>query len=66
MCFYRWFVQPTHLCVAHSELHNVLEDFNSLHVVHVVWCGACGVVGWGGGSWFQELGLWMRFQRGVR
>ncbi len=25
VCFYRWFVQPTHLCVAHSELHNVLE-----------------------------------------
>ncbi len=54
VCFYRWFVQPTHLCVAHSELHNVLEVFNSFHVVHVVWCGACsvvwcGVVGLGGG-----------------
>ncbi len=46
MCFYRWFVQPTHLCVAHSELHNV----QCFHVVHVVWCGVvwCGVVGWGG------------------
>ncbi len=44
MCFYRWFVQPTHLCVAHSELHNVLEVFNRFHVVHVVWCGVvwCG------------------------
>ncbi len=60
VCFYRWFVQPTHLCVAQSELHNVLEVFNSFHVVHVV-C-VCG----GGGSWFQELGLWMRFQTGVR
>ncbi len=61
MCFYRWFVQPTHLCV-HSELHNVLEVFNRFHVVHVVWCG----VVWCGGMRFQELGLWMRFQRGVR
>ncbi len=43
MCFYRWFVQPTHLCVAHSELHIVFEVFNGLHVVcGVVWCG--GVV----------------------
>ncbi len=51
VCFYRWFVQPTHLCVAHSELHNVLEVFNSFHVVHVVWCGVvwCGGMG-GGGS----------------
>ncbi len=47
VCFYRWFVQPTHLCVAHSELHNVLEVFNSFHVVHVVWCG---VVWWDGGE----------------
>ncbi len=64
MCFYRWFVQPTHLCVAHSELHNVLEVFNRFHVVWcgVVWCGGMG----GGGSWFQELGLWMRFQRAAR
>ncbi len=46
MCFYRWFVQPTHLCVAHSELHNVFEVFNSFHMVHVVWCR---VMGWGGG-----------------
>ncbi len=55
MCFYRWFVQPTHLCVIHSELHNVLEVFknlNSFHMVHVVWCGVvwCGLVGWGGGN----------------
>ncbi len=47
MCFYRWFVQPTHLCVTHSELHNVLEVFNSFHVVRVVWCGV--VWWWGGG-----------------
>ncbi len=45
-CFYRWFVQPTHLCVAHSELHNVLEVFNSFHVVHVVWWDGM----WGGGG----------------
>ncbi len=51
VCFYRWFVQPTHLCVTHSELHNVLEVF---------------LRGGGGWSWFQELGLWMRFQMGVR
>ncbi len=50
MCFYRWFVQPTQptVCVAHSELHNVLEVF--------MWCGVvwCGVVGWGGGPGFRS------------
>ncbi len=49
MCFYRWFVQPTHLCVAHSELHNVLEVFNSFHVVRVVWWD-------GGGGWILVSG----------
>ncbi len=44
MCFYRWFVQPTHLCVAHSELHNVLEVFNSFHMGHVVWGMGGGVL----------------------
>ncbi len=48
VCSYRWFVQPTHLCVAHSELHNILFNrfFNSVHVVHVV-C-VCGGGGGGG------------------
>ncbi len=48
MCFYRWLVQPTHLCVAHSEFHNVLEVFNRFHVVHVVWCGVVWCGGMGG------------------
>ncbi len=49
MCFYRWFVQPTHQCVAHSELHNVLKCFQQFS------CGACGVV-WCGVVWCGGMG----------
>ncbi len=52
MCFYRWFVQHTHLCVAHSELHKVFNSFNNSFNNQSGACGMvwCGVVGWGGGG----------------
>ncbi len=43
MRFYRWFVQPTHLCVVHSDCTMFLR-FSTVFM----WCG---VVGWDGMGW---------------
>ncbi len=51
------------VCPAHPSVCSTLR----IAQCSMFSCGACGVVWCGGmGSWFQELGLWMRFQRGVR
>ncbi len=52
---------PTHLCVAHFELHKKVSY--SFFLFGVVWLG--GV--WRGGGWsmFQEVGVCMGFQRGA-
>ncbi len=56
--------RPTHLCVAHFELHKKSSVF-------LLWCGKVGGVfgeggrGGGGGSMFQEVRVCMGFQRGA-
>ncbi len=53
--------RPTHLCVAHFELHEKVHSF-------FLWCGKVGGClegGGGGGSMFQEVGVCMGFQRGA-
>ncbi len=60
--YYRWFVQATHLCVAH------LIAQKSLHLFFgVVRLGDVLDEGGGGGGWsmFQEVGDCMGFQRGA-
>ncbi len=55
--------RPTHLCVAHFELHKKKFSF---FFFAVVWCGKVGGGGClesGGGSMFQEVGVCMGFQR---
>ncbi len=55
--------RPTHLCVAHFELHK--KKF--FLCFFFLWCGKVGgVFGDGGGGWsmFQEVGVCMGFQRG--
>ncbi len=50
--------RPTHLCVAHFELHQKSFSF-------FLWCGKFGGV-WGGWwSMFQEVGVCVGFQRGA-
>ncbi len=54
--------RPTHLRVAHFELHKKSSQF-------FLWCGKVGGgvfgEGGGGGSMFQEVGVCMGFQSGA-
>ncbi len=53
--------RPTHLCVAHFELHKKVSHSFFFGVVSLggVWRGG------GGWSMFQEVGVCMGFQRGA-
>ncbi len=52
--------RPTHLCVAHFELHKKVS------YSFFIWCGKVGGCLERGGRWsmFQEVGVCMGFQRG--
>ncbi len=51
--------RPTHLCLAHFELHKKFDSF-------FLWCGKVrGLGGWVWWSMFQEVGVCLGFQRGV-
>ncbi len=49
--------RPTHLCVAHIELHKKVSHSFFFGVVRL------GGVWRGGGSMFKEVGVYMGFQR---
>ncbi len=56
--------RPTHLCVAHFELHTKKKVHSFFFgVVRLGGCLERG--GGGGGSMFQEVGVCMGFQRGA-
>ncbi len=56
--------RPTHLCVAHFELHKKKKKVSYSILFGVVRLGGVWSVGGGGGSMFKEVAVCMGFQRG--